>query len=169
VIVIADASPVIFLGKLRRLDLLPSLLGRDIRMPATVRDEVMAPGLEPAERDQLLAFIKTCRVEAVRQPRRFATAMSAADNEALTLALRSQAGLLLCDDRITRRMAEAEGVPTLGTLGVLLRSSRQGRLSTAAARRCVDGLIRSHAFRIGIEVYQAVLVELERQAHRTSK
>lgn len=165
-IVVADASPLIFLAKIRRLDLLRALLGRDIRIPASVRDEVLAPGLDPVERETLDSFIGTCRVEVVRNRRRFASAMSSTDNEALTLALRTRAGIILCDDRITRRMAEAEGVLPLGTLGVLLRASRRCLLSVLETRRDVDDLIRLHAFRISIEVYQAVLAELDRQGGR---
>jgi len=50
-IVVADASPLIFLAKIRRLALVPRLLGRDIRVPRAVRDEVLPPGVDPAEED----------------------------------------------------------------------------------------------------------------------
>ena len=87
--------------------------------------------------------------------------MSAADNAALTLAIRSKADYLLCDDRITRSMAEIEGVRALGTLGVLLRAARGKILSRREVRRLIDLLISAHNFRIGVEVYQEVLKELD--------
>ena len=86
--------------------------------------------------------------------------MSAADNAALTLAIRRKATLLLCDERVTRLMAENEGIRPLGTLGILLRATRAGLLTRRETRQMVDLLIRAHGFRIGIELYQAVLAEI---------
>ena len=165
-IVVADASPLIFLAKVRRLDVVHRLLGRDIRVPKQVRDEVLTPNVDSAEKRELQTFLNACTIEVVRRPRSFASAMSGADNAALTLAVRRHAGILLCDERITRLMAEAEGIRPLGTLGVLLRAMRQDLLSAVETRKLVDLLIRSHSFRIGIEDYQAVLVEIESHASK---
>jgi len=85
--------------------------------------------VDPAETEYLARLLRACTVDAVRQPRRFALAMSRADNDALTLALRRKADLLLCDDRITRLAAETEGVRPLGTLGLLLRAVRRSVMS----------------------------------------
>jgi uncharacterized protein len=160
VIVVADASPLIFLAKVRRLELVPTVLGQDIRVPKAVAAEVLARGSDPVEEELLRAFLLRCSVETVRQPQRYASAMSQADNEALTLAIRVRAGLLLCDDRITRRMAETEGIRPMGTLGLLLRAMRQGVLSSGETRKLVDCLVDSHGFRIGIGVYREVLKEI---------
>lgn len=159
-IVVADASPLIFLAKIRRLGLLQVVLGPDIRLPRTVRDEILAPGTDPAEIDVLTDFIATCRVETLSNARQFASAMSVADNEALTLAIRSRADILLCDDRIVRLMAETEGVRPLGTLGLLLRAMRQKRLTPTETRKAVDAVVSSHGFRISTELYLAVLREI---------
>ena len=160
-IVVADASPIIFLGKIRRLDLVHRLLGRDIRVPRAVCRELLVAGMDPVETEGIEGFLGTCRIESVRNPRRFAAAMSAADNAALTLAVRTKADFLLCDERTTRTMAEIEGVRPLGTLGILLRAKRKKILSLEETRRLVDLLISAHNFRISVEVYQAVLRELE--------
>jgi predicted nucleic acid-binding protein len=160
-IVVADASPLIFLGKLRCLNLLHELFGRDIRIPRAVRDEVLCKGIDPIEEEVLQEFLGTCRVETVAHPKRFARAMSRADNEALTLALRCRADRLLCDESATRLMAEAEGVRPVGTLGVLLLAMRQGNLTPAVTRRHVDALVRDHGFRMGIDLYQAVVARIE--------
>jgi predicted nucleic acid-binding protein len=159
-IVVADASPLIFLAKIRQLELIHALLGRDVRLPDAVRRELFAGRTDPVERELLERFLEKCRIETVRRPRRFASAMSTADNAALTLALRSKADFLLCDERVTRSMAEIEGVRPLGTLGVLLRATRKKLISTKESRRLVDLLVGSHDFRIGVAVYQAVMEEL---------
>ena len=159
-IVVADASPVIFLGKIRRLDLVHKLLGRDIRVPQAVRRELLVSGMDPIEKEVIEGFLADCSVERVRTPRRFAAAMIAADNAALTLAVRCKADFLLCDERVTRTMAEIEGVRPIGTLGILLRATREKIISPREARRLVDLLISTHNLRIGIEVYQVVVREL---------
>ncbi len=160
-IVVADASPLIFLSKVRRLGVVRSLLGDDIRVPKQVRDEILAPRIDAVEKHELTVFLEYCTVKVVRSPRRFASAMSVADNAALTLALRCHADFLLCDERVTRLMAETEGVRPLGTLGVLLRAMRQRILSAEQTRAIVDDLVRLHHFRIGIEVYQAVVAAID--------
>ena len=165
-IVVADASPLIFLAKVRRLELICELLGGDIRIPRAVRAEVMAPGIDPAERDVLEAFLASCVIEAVPRPRSFASAMSRADNAALTLAVRRKADILLCDERVTRLMAETEGIRPLGTLGVLLRAGRRGLMQPAETRRVVDLLVATHGFRIGVELYQAALAQIDAQPRR---
>ena len=159
-IVVADASPLIFLAKVRQLDLLHGLPGRDIRIPRPVHREVVVPGLDPIEREVLESFLASCTIEAVPRPRSFASAMSAADSAALTLAVRVKASILLCDERVTRIMAQAEGIRPLGTLGVLLRARRQGLLTRSEALGAVDLLVRTHSFRIGVELYQAILGEI---------
>lgn len=160
-IVVADSSPIIFLGKIRRLDLIHRVVGRDVRVPRAVSRELLVEEINPVEREGIDEFLAKCRIEPVRNPRRFSRAMSAADNAALTLAIRSKADYLLCDDRITRSMAEIEGVRALGTLGVLLRAARGKILSRREVRRLIDLLISAHNFRIGVEVYQEVLKELD--------
>lgn len=163
-IVVADASPLIFLAKIRQLGLLHALFGRDIRLPSAVSDEVLVPAPNRFELAALQRFLAGCRVEPVPQPRAFAESMSAADNAALTLAIRVEADFLLCDERLTRLMAEAEGVRPIGTLGVLLRAMHAGALAPDETRRLVDSLVGTHSFRIGIELYQAVLSEIERSS-----
>jgi len=163
-IVVADASPIIFLAKVRKLALIHALLGHDIRLPHAVRKELFAGPIDPVERDHLDTFLADCRIETVRRPRRFASAMSAADNAALTLALRCKADYLLCDDRVTRSMSEIEGVRPLGTLGILLRAVDKRHIPSGEARDVIDLLISAHNFRIGVEVYQAVLGRLQSEA-----
>ena len=158
---VADASPLIFLAKVRRLDLVEKLLGKDIRVARSVRGEILAHGADPEETRILEAFLARCSVEDVRHPRRFALALSRADNDCLTLAVRCRATAILCDDRLLRLTAETEGIRPIGTLGLVLRALRRGILSKAETKQLVDVLVRAHGFRISIEVYQAVVAQIE--------
>ena len=160
--VVADASPLIFLGKIRRLVLIHRLLGDDVVVPKQIREEVLARPLDSAESDELHRFLAAVRVERVDSPRDFAAGMSRADNAAMTLAVRLEADLLLTDDRTVRRLATVEGIRPLGTLGVLLLALRRGLVDRDEVRRLVDDLVRSHGFRIGVELYAAVIREIDR-------
>ena len=161
---IADVSPLIFLGKLRRLALIRRVLKADIIVPSVVRDAVLAPPLDPWESRELERFLGGVRIEAVANPRRFALGMSRADNAVLTLAVRTKADLLLADERIMRRIASAEGIRPVGTLGLLLQAMRQGLLHGTEVRLLVDELVSAHGFRIGVELYAALLEAIDRSA-----
>ena len=56
-IVVADASPLIFLGKLGQLDLICRLFGKKILVAEAVRDEILSPTISPAEERLLLSFL----------------------------------------------------------------------------------------------------------------
>ena len=159
-IVVADASPLIFLGKIGQLELIPALWKAAVWIPVSVRDEILAPPISPAEARVLGAFLDHCEISKVTHPIRFSTAMSHADNGALTLALRKHADLLLTDERLMRDMATIEHIRPMGTLGILLLAMRKRLLTAAETRRHVDALIRDHRFRIGIALYDVVLAHL---------
>ena len=159
-IIVADTSPLIFLSKIRKLNLIRKVLGHDIRVPRVVVGELTLPHLDPIEKEVIESFLGRCKIEPVRNPRHFAKAMSAADNAALTLPLRSKANFFLCDDRIVRAMAEIEGIRPMGTLGLLIRAARKQVLPKKEVRQLIDLLVSQHNLRIGIEIYQAAMKEL---------
>jgi predicted nucleic acid-binding protein len=163
-IVVADASPLIFLGKIGRLRLVVGLFPGTILVPMSVNAEVLAIPLAPDEEHSLNTFLKSCRIVSVSAPRRYTAALSQADNEALTLSVQRKAGLLLADDRLLRRLAVAEGIRPMGTLGILLRAKEQGLMTGVEARKCLEQLVQQHQFRISIEVYDATVQRIE--AHR---
>ena len=159
-IIVADASPLIFLGKIGQLDLIGRLFPGTVLVPQSVRDEVLTGSISPVEEQSLRAFLKTCSLERVPNPKHHAGALSGADNEALTLAVRHRASLLLCDDRLLRQMAMVEGIRPMGTLGILLRSLDMSLLTRIQVRRFAENLIQQHQFRISIEVYDAIMQRL---------
>ena len=160
-IVVADTSPLIFLGKIHQLELIWALFEDEILVPSVVRDELLAPPVSPAEDQALRAFLARSNVVAVKRPRRFAPALSEADSATLSLAIRKRADVLLADDRLLRQMAMLERVRPIGTLGVLVRAMKKGHLSPEAARHLVTDLVQEHRLRIGIAVFEAVLRQID--------
>lgn len=88
-------------------------------------------------------------------PVNLASSLSVADNCVLTLAQRVNADTVLSDDRLLRRVAEVEGIRAIGTLGVLARAVRAGRLPAVDAEAILDELVERHGFRISADVYRA--------------
>jgi len=160
VIIVADASPLIFLGKIGQLELIPSLFKGEILIPSSVRVEILAQPVSPAEERRLKGFLARCRIITVAHPEYFSAGMSRSDNEALTLAVRRHADLLLADERLMRDMAVVEGIRPLGTLGILLLAMRKRLLNRKETHQLVEMLVRDHQFRISVALYDSVLSKI---------
>jgi predicted nucleic acid-binding protein len=156
-IVVADSSPLIFLAKLDRLSLLTQLYGSRFVVPEPVKKEVLRPKVPSDDAYVLNNFLESCTVLPVRKPRRFARALSEADNAVLTLAVRKKAERLLVDERLMRRIAEAEGIVATGTIGILFAGALAGHLTPGEAEAALNKLVRSAGFRISIAVYNTAM------------
>ena len=113
-IVVANAGPLIALGRLDRLDLLGQLFG-EVQIPEAVAEEVIGtagnrPGAAAAAQASWLRTSTTGDAVAVSllQER-----LGAGESEAVVLALELDADLLLIDEARGRRVAEANGLRPL--------------------------------------------------------
>ena len=156
-VVILDASPVIFLGKLELLDLLAELKLGKLVVPEAVRDELLVPGAPAGVGPLLERFLADCQVVAVEELPEYAQTLSRADRCVLTLAGKRKAKLVITDDLPLRKLAALRGVKPLGTLGVLLLAVKRGVLSADTARNHLHVLVTRHNFRIGVDVYAEFL------------
>ena len=155
--VVADSSPLIFLAKIDKLSLLSQLYGNRLVIPEPVKAEVLRPKLRSDDAYILSKFIEGCMVLPVPRIRCFAQALSAADNAALTLAVRRKAERLLVDERLMRRIAEAEGIIATGTIGILFAGVKAQIISPNEATDDLRRLVLSAGFRIAVSVYEAAL------------
>jgi predicted nucleic acid-binding protein len=140
---VINASPLILLGKLQRLDLL-TLLAPALVVPASVMREVAAG----AERDEsTAASIAWARnylqpdvpmVSSVMQ-----WDLGAGESQVISHCLDSSAVAVL-DDGEARACAQAHDLPLIGTLGVILRARKQGVLP--AARPLIERLVAAGSF-----------------------
>jgi hypothetical protein len=163
-IVVADASPIVFLDKLGRSGLILRLLGGPILVPRSVADELLAEPISPAEAHRLKEFLGGCRIVRTHAAGPRAGALSRADRDVLAVAIRHRAERILADDLLLRDLAEAEGIRPLGTLGVLVQALRRGFLSPGDAKADLDALVRDHGFRISVALYQAAVSRIQGSA-----
>ena len=156
-ILVADAAPLIFLAKINQLSLLKQLFRAEILVPSAVHKEILGPEVPPDEERLLAAFLSGCKVVDLRKPVKFAQALSFADNCILTLATRERAAMVLSDDRLLRKTAVIERFQVMGTLGVLLRATKNSLLNAEATKILIQQLVEDHNFRISTTVYDAAL------------
>ena len=124
-VVVSDAGPLIALGRLDLLHLLPDLFVQ-VQVPKAVFDECMArPQNSDALRIQSALdkhWLTLCSATPV------ATAgLDLGECAAIARALEIDAGLLV-DDRAARQHASTLGLVVIGTLGILVLAKRAGHV-----------------------------------------
>ena len=126
---IANASPIIVLAKIEKLDLL--LAGdRSLLIPEAVAREILeAPAQDPARRI-LESGWGSKPVSITPHPDVLEWGLGAGESAVLSLA-REQNGVALVDDRAARIACKALGITYIGTLGIVLRSRLKGQISSS--------------------------------------
>jgi len=153
-VLVADASPLIFLTKLGMLSLFGGVYPGRVLVPAAVHRELVRPSTPLAEARRLQDFLRTCRTVTVAAADFPGTALSQADREVLTLACRERPAVVLTDDALVRRIAQAEGLRVAGTLGTLIRARNCGLLPAEDAGRALEDLVARHGSRISVALYE---------------
>ena len=137
-LIVCNASPLIALKQIGRLDVLEQLFD-SLLIPPAVAYEI-SPTVPT-----LPAWITQQALTQAIGPQILAASLGRGESETISLALEVNAKLIVLDDRPARRLAQALRLPVIGTLGILL-AARQQNL-TPALRPCVDALLQ-HDFRI---------------------
>ena len=120
--VVPDTTCLIGLSAVSLLDLLDELYDVVVVPEAVVQEfgEPLPSWAKPAEGDPLL-------VSALRQT------LGPGEAEVIAVAAQSTNALAVLDDKRARATARAMGVRLTGTLGILLRARREGRLPSMRA------------------------------------
>jgi predicted nucleic acid-binding protein len=142
-----DATPLIYLAKVERLDLVRHL--DDCVIPERVYEEVVETGLEQGypdarriERAVENAVFEVRAVEETTLMSRLGTNsnLSAADVAVLTCAA-THDGVAVMDEAYGRDVAATEGITTRGTAYLILLLTTRGELSVDDARTVLDAMI----------------------------
>ncbi len=159
--IVCDASPLIFLAKLDRLDLVARVLSGEMFVLRRVVDEVLSESAGVVERRRLAAFFESVEVIDFEVPDEQVGSLSHSDRSTLAWAIENQVNWLLADERLLRRVAVQENIAVIGFPGVLLRSARQKILSVAEVRNEINECVSRHRCRISIALYQRLMSELD--------
>jgi predicted nucleic acid-binding protein len=159
-VVVCDASPLIFLAKLNRLELIEQVSGREPVVLRCVKEEVLSDRASPVERERLENWFSGVRLIDYSGSLFASNALSRSDQSSLAWAVENQAEWLLADERLLRQFAKEYGVRVIGFCGLLLQAVRLRHLRAEKARQLIDVAVRDHGFRISIELYQRIQREL---------
>ncbi len=143
--VVSNASPLIALKQIGRLQLLEQLFDQIVVPSAVVRE--VSPSVT------LPVWIKELTLVQAVGPIILGASLGAGESETISLALEINARFVILDERPARRLAQALHLPIVGTLGILLAAKRRNFLP--AVRPCLDALLQ-HGFRITPALYKQV-------------
>ncbi|OGV68570.1 MAG: hypothetical protein A3K19_08560 [Lentisphaerae bacterium RIFOXYB12_FULL_65_16] len=155
--IVSDTTPISNFLHLGRIAVLGELFGT-LHIPPAVKQEID----EGFTRDRDWLNCLELRTVVVSRPRsrllvqRFKRNLHAGEAEAICLALERKARLCLLDDRDARTQAELNGVPLVGTLGILIEAKHAGLLGSV--RQAMDFLRDHRRFWVDDATYRRVLV-----------
>jgi predicted nucleic acid-binding protein len=142
-ILVVNASPLILLARIERLDLLVSL-AKSIVVPAAVIREIQAGSDRDAAADRLNDFPSILRVDDQPVPDRIRFwDLGAGESQVLAHGLQRPGSEVVLDDLAARRCARGLGLPMIGTLGIVILCRHRGVLGAArpvAEALCAAGL-----------------------------
>ncbi len=157
--VVADASVLIALSAIDELPLLPAMFPAGVLVPDAVWREVVEDGgNRPGAR--LVAEAKWVQVRRVGRTdlvKLLRANLDDGEAEAIALAQEIKADLVLLDERDARRAAEELGLSVLGSVGILLRAKKVGRIPSL--RVVLDRLQTDGHFRMSLDLYVRALRE----------
>jgi uncharacterized protein len=149
-IVVSDTSAITSLLQIQRADLLAGLY-EEVVVPPAVERELRH------DHPVLPDFICVAHVSNPQVVQRLAQEVDCCEAGAIALMLAKRGDVLLIDERRGRRVAQREGVPVIGLIGVLAEAKRRGMLDSL--RDTLESLQHVTGFRISNELKVRVLAE----------
>ena len=135
IVVVADTSPLNYLIQINCDHVLPALYER-VFVPTAVVEELDHPKSVAAVRAWLTRLPSWLVVERVAEAADGRLArLDPGERQAIQLAKREHADLLLMDEKLGVRIAREEGLAVTGTVGVLLQAARRGLVDVEEALR----------------------------------
>jgi predicted nucleic acid-binding protein len=160
VIVVADTSPLNYLIQIGCIDVLQKLYGR-VLLPTGVLRELSHAGAPAAVRIWTKQIPPWIEIGPAVIPADITLAfLGLGEREAIQLAKEYHADLLLIDERKGSLEAQRRGIPTTGTLGVLLASAEFGFIDARHAYRL---LVERTTFRTSPALETAFLTQASRR------
>jgi predicted nucleic acid-binding protein len=160
IIVICDASPLIFLAKIDGLVLVNRIIpGRQVVLACVVR-EVLGERAGPVEAERLRRWLEGADVVDYEGSVFPSLALSRSDQSTLAWAVENRADWLLADERLLRRFAKDRGIGVIGFCGVLVKAVERGFLQANRARQMLDAAVDEHGLMISIVLYRRMIEEL---------
>lgn len=148
--VVSDTTPISELFKINRLNLLHLVYGA-LLIPEAVAQELKRaqiwPGLDRVvDRTPWISVHPVLDPGALRRLRVRYPAIHEGEAAAMALAKEIDATRILLDDKRARQAARSEGLPLIGTVGVVLLACRLRRILATEGQTILDRLYTGTAY-----------------------
>src|SRR3990172_5071205 len=152
--VVCNASPLIFLAKLNRLDL---LLIYELIIPSQVNTEIQKViRHKRPDAQQITAYFKANGIEPVKVSllKDLPNALGAGERAVISLAVKENIKKVFIDEAKARTVARFKGLEPKGTLGILWDAFKAGDLNRDDLETSVLELVQK-----GYRIKEEVLIE----------
>lgn len=161
-----DASGLIALARIGRLQILPTVVGRvhvtrAVLAEATEPDEPGAGAILDLVDEGSITLIETADKDEGEEAVQALTELGLGPGEASLIAACTEQDTLVLDDGNARRAARARGLRLTGLLGLLVAAVERGRLPRDEGIDTLRALARSD-FRMTVELYDWARERMER-------
>ncbi|HEX8142882.1 MAG TPA: DUF3368 domain-containing protein [Pyrinomonadaceae bacterium] len=156
-IVVSDTSPLNYLVLIGQVGVLEKLYER-VLIPQAVWSELQSVGAPVQVQEWMANLPGWVEISEVPDPDP-TLKLDQGEQEAITLAQRLKAELVLLDERRGRETARLRGLAVIGTLGVLEAAADQGLLDLPVAIE----LLQKTSFRVSAVVIEEMLERYERR------
>ena len=166
--VVCNATPLIYLAKANRIDLLERVFGI-VFIPQEAKAEVVDEGKRLGEKDAYIVekainkgWLKVIAVEAIDVPIK----LDKGETAVLSLAKKLKLKVVLVDEILARSAAKLLDLTPRGTVFVLLKGLEKKEIDLDEFLEVLNQLI-SQGFRLKEEVYVEAVKEARRIASET--
>jgi hypothetical protein len=166
---IINASPLIYLGKIGALYLVPKLFTK-CYTTSLVRNEVLGEENTPefsildASFSDWLSLMEPTNIQLIKRLEQFGIHNGEATVIALAKELQDKKSesVVIIDDLAARGIARTLDLKVTGTLGILLRALKLDYIDLGKSRDYIHDLLENTAFRISSSLYSRILKEIEK-------
>lgn len=168
--VVSNSSPLIYLAKIGRLNLIKNVYGK-IWIPEAVFNEAVTQGKILKITDASIieeAVGKWILKERIKAETDLKYAfldendkIGLGEKQALKLCKQLNADIFIVDDKEARRVSRILKINPIGTCGILVQAHRKGLISINEAQEILDNLIKVK-FRIDSIVYSSITKQLRK-------
>ena len=152
-IVVSDASPLISLAILDKLDILDQIFN-EIVIPTAVYNEITQKNKPHLQALKKFATNRVKQVQNRLAVQLLQRELDIGESEAIVLAKENNISDILIDEYKGRKIAKANGLSPIGTLGVLIQAKKKGTIK--AVKPELDNLVANHR-KISQKLYDKAL------------
>ncbi|MHA1824394.1 MAG: DUF3368 domain-containing protein [Promethearchaeota archaeon] len=166
---IINASPLIYLGKVGALYLLPKLFSK-CYTTSLVRNEVLGDTSVPEfsildeSFSNWLSLMEPTNKQFIKRLEKFGIHNGEATVIALATQLQSKSNesVVIIDDLAAREIARTLDLRVTGTLGILIKALKLNHINLVKCKDFIYNLVENTAFRMSSALYSRILKEIEK-------